>query len=246
MPTQLDPALDQCRLPNWYPKLSAFSLPTAFVALAPEEIKALADGEKSSCTAAKQVIARIKPLLVNFSYFRFFSVDLAAPTDTERFKAKGGSVRSAKSAWDVLASSEKVRESAKRGEVSCICIRPYRNMEPAREFRLFVKDGKLFAMSQYWLKRHYARFEKQEKKLWEKAVKFIEKNGWALPLKDVVVDVYYTSSGRVLITDLNPLGKPTDPLMFNKWENFDWSGEPVGIKLIPKPLKLSGDVNVSF
>ena len=77
-------------------------------------------------------------------------------------------------------------------------------------------------------------------------MKFIEKNGWALPLKDVVVDVYYTSSGRVLITDLNPLGEPTDPLMFNKWENFDWSGEPAGIKLIPKPLKLSGDVNVSF
>lgn len=246
MSTQLDPVLDQCRLPNWYPRLSAFSLPTAFVALTPEEIQALADGAPATTAPAKNVIKRIKALLPNFSYYRFFSVDLAAPTDTKRFKEKNGSVRSAKSAWEVLASSQKVQESAKRGEVTSICIRPYRNMEPAREFRLFIKDGKLFAMSQYWLKRHYARFEKKEKKLWEKAVKFIETNGWALPLKDVVADVYYTSSGRILITDLNPLGEPTDPLMFNKWDKFDWSGEPVGIKLIPKPLKLSGDVNVSF
>lgn len=242
----MDPLLNSCRTPVWYPRLAAFSLPTSFVALRPNEVNALSEGAKATSPEAKDVLDRLDEVIRNFPYYRFISVDLAAPVDTERFRLKRGAICSAKSAWEVLASSERVRASAKREEVTCICVRPYRRMDPAKEFRLFIKNGNLFAMSQYWLTQHFPKAQKEVATYWEKASYFIGANAWALPLQDVCMDVYFTSSGRILITDLNPLGKPTDPLMFNDWKNFDWNGEPVGPKIVPPPHKVSGSVNVSF
>lgn len=240
----ITPELDACRLPTWYAKLAAFSLPTSFVSLHPDEIEALAEGKKAD--EVKDAVKRLHAVARLFPYNRFYSVDIAAPTDTERFKNKRGAVRSAESAWNILASSEKVRQAAKDGLVSAICIRPFRRMDISREFRLFIKDGKLFAMSQYWLVKHFPKMEKSKESSWKKAALFVEKNAWALPIKDVAMDVYFTSSGKILITDLNPLGFPTDPLMFNDWENFDWQGEAAGIRIVPPPHTLSGDVSVSF
>ncbi len=242
----ISPELEACRLPNWYTKLAAFSLPASFVALHPDEIDALANGVNSASPAAKEAIKRLHAVAKLFPYNRFYSVDLAAPTDTERFKNKRGAIRSAKSAWNILASSEKVRQAAKAGMVSTICIRPFRRMDISREFRLFIKDGKLFAMSQYWLVKHFPKTEKAKREYWKKAEAFVEKNAWAFPLKDVAMDIYFTSSGKILITDLNPLGEPTNPLMFNDWANFDWQGEAAGIRIVPPPHTLSGDINVSF
>lgn len=239
--------LEKCKTQNWYPKLAAFSLPTLFVSLQPDEIQALADGADAESAVAQRVLPRLKQVMSStYSYNRFLSVDLAAPTDSERFKNKRGAVRSAYSGWNILAGSERVRESARRGEVSNICVRPFRRMDIAREFRLFIKDGKLFGMSQYWLVQHFPKLEKLKDAYWEKAAAFVKENAWALPLQDVVADVYFTSSGRTLVMDLNPLEDPTDPKMFNSWDNFDWSGEPVGIKIVPPPHTLNGNVNVSF
>ncbi len=240
----LSPELEACRMPNWYAKLAAFSLPASFVALHPDEIEALAAGKKAD--EVKDAVRRIHAVARLFPYNRFYSVDTAAPTDTDRFKNKRGAVRSAASAWNVLASSEKVRQAAAAGLVSAVCIRPFRRMDSAREYRLFIKDGKLFAMSQYWLTRHFPKMEKTKNFCWEKAAEFVEKIAWAIPLKDVAADVYFTSSGKILITDLNPLGAPTNPLMFNDWNAFDWQGEAAGIRIVPPPHTLSGNVNVSF
>jgi len=63
-------------------------------------------------------------------------------------------------------------------------------------------------------------------------------------MDDLVVDVYFTSDDRVLIVDLNPWGDPTDPLLFKTWDR-DWA-EEAGIKLIPRPVKMKGEVSVSF
>ncbi len=239
----MDHISDVCRIPNWYPRFSSHSLPTSFVALNPAEIRALIAADQDSA-AAKGVIERLHLVMRNFSYNRFVSVDLAAPTDTPRFQSKRGAVRSAESAWRILTHSTKVKNSALRGEVTAITIRPFRRMEPAREFRLFIKDGKLKAMSQYWLTRHFARLQGTQEEFWAKAYDFVERNGWALPVKDIVIDVYFTSSGKILVMDLNPFGSPTDPLMLNTWDQ-DWTVFH-GIKIVPPPCVIKGEVNVSF
>ena len=67
---------------------------------------------------------------------------------------------------------------------------------------------------------------------------------WLLPVKTLVMDIYFTASGDILIIDLNPWGEPTDPLLLQSWER-DWS-VPAGIVLMDPPTRIYGDVNVSF
>lgn len=117
-------------------------------------------------------------------------------------------------------------------------------MNRTREFRLFIRDGKLNAMSQYHLIRHFRRLEGVRNSFWEQAADFVDRIAWLLPLKTLVMDIYFTSSGKILIIDLNPWGEPTDPLLLQSWER-DWS-VPAGIVLMDPPTRIYGDVNVSF
>ena len=211
--------------------------------LQPEEIAVLKEGEKRGA-AVKGLLPRLETAMSTFLYTRFVSVDLVAPTDTERFRLKRGAVRSARSAWNILAESEKVRQSAARGEVSCICIRPFRRMDVTREFRLFIRGGKLQAMSQYWLIRHFRRLVELRQTYWSKAEKFVNEIGPVLEQRDCAMDIYFTAGGRILIVDINPWGPPTDPLMLNSWDR-DWNATS-GCFIVPPPHTVSGDVNVSF
>lgn len=232
-----------CRTTYWYPLLANYTFFTVFVKLHENEIQALANGEQDS-QEAKDVISRMTIPMHNITGNCFVFTDSSAPTDTERFEKKRGAVFSAKSAWRFLALSEKVRAAAKDGKVSSVCIRPFRRMSKPREFRLFIYDGKLTGMSQYWLIRHFRRLEGPKQEYWEKAAKMVDEISWLLPVKNVVMDIYFTSSGKIIIIDLNTWGEPTDPLLFRTWQR-NWA-EVAGIKLITPPTKICGDVNVSF
>ncbi|MDD5728431.1 MAG: hypothetical protein PHV59_07715 [Victivallales bacterium] len=232
-----------CKMQNWYPELSGYTFPTSFVKLQPEEVEALADGAVGG-PIAYNVIRRLKQPMHYITGNCFVSVDTCAPTDTERFRAKHGSVHSPESAWHFLALSSKVRKAAARNDVSHICLRPFRRMNQTREFRLFIYEGGLVAMSQYWLVRHFRRLEGIKDKLWNHVSEFFKTISWALPEGNLVMDIYVTSSRKILIVDLNPWGEGTDPLLLSRWDR-DWD-KPAGIKLMPPPTRIFGDVNVSF
>jgi hypothetical protein len=234
---------DFCRTPVWYPVLAGHTFLTTFVKLHDNEIKALANGETEGKNV-EDVINRMRLPMNSIPGNCFVSVDTVSPTDTERFKGKRGAVFSPESAWKFLAKSQKVRDAAGAGLVEYVCIRPFRRMNQTREFRLFIYNGKLSAMSQYWLIRHFRRLEGIKKNLWKKGESFFEKIAWALPVKNLVMDIYLTSDGDILVIDINPWGKPTDPLLLRTWDR-NWDQE-TGIMLMPPPWKISGDVNVSF
>ncbi len=59
-----------------------------------------------------------------------------------------------------------------------------------------------------------------------------------------MIDVYMTATAKMMILDLNKWGEPTDPLLLREWDR-DWSA-PAGVKLVPKPMRIQGDVSVSF
>ena len=161
-----------------------------------------------------------------------------------RFYHKRGAVYSPESAWRYLASSAKVRNAARNGEVAYLCLKPFRRMNQTREFRLFILDGELVGMSQYHLIRHFRRLEGVKQQYWERALAFFQELRWLLPLSTLVMDIYFTGDGRILVIDLNEWGGRTDPLLFMKWQR-DWKQEP-GIRLMPPPTHLSGEVSVSF
>ena len=235
------------KTPVWYPFLAGKTFITSFVKLRPESVKALADGvEKDNDPASAVALAvnDLKEVLSSIPGNSFVFTDCCAPTDTERFLNKNGAVFSASSAWRILASSEKVRSSAAAGDVEYICVRPFRRMNRTREFRLFIYEGKLSAMSQYYLIRHFRRLEGVKESYWQKAEKFVRDIIWTLPVKTLVMDIYFTSDDEIFVIDLNPWGYPTEPLMLDTWER-DWSN-PAGIVLMPVPIPVSGNVNISF
>ncbi len=242
-------ATDFLRTPIWYPVLAGHTFLTSFVKLRSDSIAALIAGKSSvdddpPNLAVKAVIEDLRQPMANIPGNCFVTVDRCAPTDTERFRSKRGAVFSPESAWKFLCRSEKVRESARRGEVEYLCLRPFRRMNRTREFRLFIRDGKLSAMSQYYLIRHFRRLERMRNFYWNQAEEFVERIAWMMPIKTLVMDIYFTSSDQILIIDLNPWGEPTDPLMLRSWDR-DWS-KPAGIVLMDPPTRISGDVNISF
>lgn len=234
--------VDFCRTPVWYPTLAAYTFLTSFVKLEPEAVEALAQGSRKGAIV-NGVIERLRQPMSAITGNCFVSVDQAAPTDTERFQGKRGAVHSPESAWRYLAESPKIRAAAEKSEVEFICIRPFRRMNQTREFRLFIKDGKLSAMSQYWLVRHFRRLEGIKEELWRKTEQFVKSISWLLPEKTLVIDIYLTSDDQILIVDLNQWGK-SDPKLLHTWER-DWD-TPAGIVLMPSPTTISGNVNVSF
>lgn len=234
------------RLPVWYPVLSAHTFITSFVRLRPAAVAALANGESQpkKDSAGARAIEDLKLPMSNIPGNCFTSVDVCSPTDTERFRLKRGAVFSPASAWRFLAESAKVREAAARGEVEYICLKPFRRMNRTREFRLFIRDGQLKAMSQYNLCRHFRRLEGVKIQYWKLAKKFVDSIAWLLPVSNLVMDIYFTGDLQILIVDLNPWGPPTDPLMLRSWDR-DWD-EETGIVLMPTPTRISGEVEVSF
>ena len=124
----MDAQFDFCRIHNWYPRFSADTFPMTFVWLSCQEVEALADGEIHGASA-NAVIARLDKAMETLPAQRFVSVDLGAPVDVPRFEKKRGAVHSAASAWTMLASSQKVRDLAAKGDVRCICARPFRRID---------------------------------------------------------------------------------------------------------------------
>jgi len=238
---------DFLRTPVWYPVLAAHTFLTSFVRLKPEAVNALAMGEIVGGDSHPEVREAIDSLRQPMSVIPgncFTSVDTCAPTDTERFIYKNGAVFSPESAWRYLALSRKVRTAAANGEVQNICLRPFRRMNRTREFRLFIKDGKLAAMSQYHLIRHFRRLEGDKQNLLRRAEDFVNEISWLLPIRDLVMDIYFTADHRILIVDLNKWGDPTDPLLLRSWDR-DWS-EPAGIVLMPPPMAVSDNPTGAF
>ena len=236
---------DFCRIVNWYPVLGEHSMPTVFLKLTADDIKLLADGIGNG-EAAASVIARLKNVMRGGALDNYFiSTDLCSPTETERFEAKRGAVHSAESAWFFLANSAKVRQAAASGKVEYLAIKPFVRIDRTREFRLFVKNGELRAMSQYNLTRHFRRLEGIKENLYAAVCKWFETVKNNLPVDDVVIDIFLESDDQtVKIVDLNCWGEPTDPLLLRSFDQ-DWD-KVESIKLMLPPTKISGDVAVSF
>ena len=226
-------------LPQWYTQLAAHTFITTFVPLPKDALALLQAGELDDLDEEERIdslmIEELRQPMAEIPGNCFICVDSCAPTDTERFRAKGGAVYSPRSAWQTLRQSEKVRKAAQAGLLTSICLRPYRNMTSAREFRLFIKDGKLKGMSQYHLTRHFRRLEGIKENLWSRCQLFINAKSWRLPKEPLVMDIYFTSNyERIMIVDLNPWGGETDPKLF-KWDE-DWDSVP-GLRLMAAPAE---------
>lgn len=225
------------KISEWYPFLGHLTFPTVFLALSSEECDVVAQG-KSLASLEERITRAIASLPGSC----VVGLDSCMPTDSVSFQ-KSKSLKNGKLALKILNESEKVKSAVSSGDKT-ITVRPYRRMDKTREFRLFVKDGELKAMTQRNLERHFKRLEARRELYWQKGVSFVDEIKKYINEKDYVVDIYFTSTADIMIVDFNSWGEPTSPLLMKSWER-DWSSVD-GLKLMAEPIQLGGDIKVSF
>ena len=226
---------------QWYTSLGDYTFPTVFIRLHEEEKQLIVSGDAPKDVQAN-LLSRITRAIESLPGSCFVGADTCSPDDAPTFK-KRRYHSSGKTAIEMLKNSEKVKDAIKNGVSDRLAVRPYRRMDKTREFRLFIHEKQLKGMCQRNLERHFRRLEGRREEFWNKADAFVHEILAFLECSNIVIDIYFTSDGHVLIVDCNDWGE-CDPLLFRKWDR-DWS-EVAGLKLMAKPIQMNGDVKVSF
>ncbi|XP_029016312.1 cell division cycle protein 123 homolog isoform X2 [Betta splendens] len=106
-----------------------------------------------------------------------------------------------------------------------LVLRKWSELIPGGEFRCFVKENKLIAVSQRDYTQYYQHILKQEEQISHAIQEFFSQHiQYNFLDEDFVFDVYRDSQGRVWLIDVNPFGEVTDSLLFS-WEELVSSGE---------------------
>ena len=129
-----------------------------------------------------------------------------------------------------LAGSARVATDLKKslqasndiGRGMLVMVREFsRNIAPDTEWRVFVHNRRVTAISQY---HHHCYFENHPRNCEEQITTFVGTLLGSLPLASCVVDVALTEAGCTLI-ELNPFHHSTDGCL------FDWCGSDVNVLL---------------
>lgn len=230
------------RISDWYSDLGEHSFPTLFLRLGDAEAEALLAGAEAD-RASAELIGRLQKALRAFNRSAFVGTDVCAPTDSPRFRP-GRWVSFGRTAWRLLSESVKVCEALRAGHTDRVIVRPFRRMDRTREFRMFLYGRRFAGMSQYRPGRHLSAIAKRETEILGKGRDLAGRIAEHLPAENIVVDVYLCSDGHLLVVDMNDWGLPTEPLLMRTWDR-DWSIDG-GLKLVPKPTKMGGEISVSF
>ena len=234
------------KISDWYTTFSDLSFPTVFIKLSQLEIDSIINN--LSGEGKDSVWNRLTHAMTLLPRGVILNADCCAPSDSTAFKRRR-ILHTPISSWKQLTTSVKVKNALAEGKSDTLCLRPYRRMDRAREFRLFIKDGKLLAASQYNLDKNYAKLYKRQDEVWALLNTFFTtKLSPFLIEEEMVVDVYISGQNDVKIIDFNAWGGETAPLLLRKWDqDFDQFFETRHrLLLLASPVAMCGDVSVSF
>ncbi|KAL0480986.1 cell division cycle protein 123 [Acrasis kona] len=106
-----------------------------------------------------------------------------------------------------------------------LVLREWFNFEPSMEFRCFIREGELIAISQRDHQNYYKFLEDRIAEYREKLHVFWKQNVQTkFKLVNYVLDLYINRKGSVFIIDFNVYGHPTVPLL------FDWNSAPLALR----------------
>uniref|UniRef100_A0A3Q3J7U9 Translation initiation factor eIF2 assembly protein n=1 Tax=Monopterus albus TaxID=43700 RepID=A0A3Q3J7U9_MONAL len=106
-----------------------------------------------------------------------------------------------------------------------LVLRKWSELIPGGEFRCFVKENKLIAISQRDYTQFYQHILMQDGQICQAIQDFFSQHiQYNFLDEDFVFDIYRDSQGRVWLIDLNPFGEVTDSLLFS-WEELTSGGE---------------------
>jgi hypothetical protein len=154
----------------------------------------------------------------------FVRLGTRSPKDNFEWLDEAGRLRPATSGAEVLSvllgSMERMFEDLQAAQQVddsvCLVLRPYRHFRPDQEFRLFIEDGQIAGMSQYFHQMVFpdlgSRADATEAALRAFATAFIALAPWP----SFTVDVWMDEAFQVSLIEVNPpvsAGR-TDPALF--------------------------------
>ncbi|KAL4223537.1 hypothetical protein ACF0H5_017008 [Mactra antiquata] len=105
-----------------------------------------------------------------------------------------------------------------------LILRKWLSMNPAYEFRCFVKHNKLIGITQRHIDMYYEFIPENKKEIVSDIQGFfyhIIKDNF--PDKNYCFDVYRRHQGKLILLDFNPFGRVTDGLLFD-WDELEGNG----------------------
>lgn len=123
--------------------------------------------------------------------------------------------------YDLTAASKLNQNTASNAtNYHNLILRKWMNVVPGMEFRCFIKDKFLIAITQRHHTHYYDYLVAQKDSLPEHISSFVNNNITnKFPLPDFVVDLYRKKNGEFLIIDFNPFKPVTDSLLFS-WDEL--------------------------
>ncbi|XP_042242060.1 cell division cycle protein 123 homolog isoform X2 [Homarus americanus] len=98
----------------------------------------------------------------------------------------------------------------------CLVLRRWMEINPAYEFRCFVRNKELVGISQRDISQGYSCVGGDQVNIRNDIISFWRENiDDRFPLHDYVVDVYRPVKDHVILLDFNPFGETTDGLLFS-------------------------------
>lgn len=108
-----------------------------------------------------------------------------------------------------------------------LCLRKWTSIQSSSEFRCFVKDNDIIAISQRDCTSFYEYLCEYKETILQDILKFhSSKISTKFPIKDYVMDVFRPNEDEVVLIDFNPFSIMTDGLLFS-WEELDSITTPV-------------------
>ncbi|CAD5116413.1 DgyrCDS5304 [Dimorphilus gyrociliatus] len=111
-------------------------------------------------------------------------------------------------------------ENTKPREKFDLILKRYHELNPACEFRCFVKKRKFIAISQRYCDTFYSHIEEEREAIMNDLHSFFENNIKERFEFSDVFDVYRPQPNKKYVIDFNPFGSVTDSLLFD-WNEIE-------------------------
>lgn len=182
---------------------------------------------KLNCFDFPELDSQIAEAIAELNGLVFVKLNDAAPTDASWINTEGLKCRTPGEVYLLLKASSRIYEQDSSGLIrsndthSKLIIKKWANLHPAMEFRCFVRDKKMVAISQRDCSVVYDFLVDDQNDVLSTIESFYKANispsAEQLDLSSFVLDVYLDKSKRLWILDLATFNTSTDSLLFS-WE----------------------------
>lgn len=152
----------------------------------------------------------------------------------------------------VATSSSSVSCSPPKTTALQLVLRKWCNLYPSQEFRCFVRNRELIAISQRHHSQHWPHLSEHREQIqslitdfFESVLLVVENNNSFTTLVNYAYDVYIDQRQRVWLLDLNVWASRTDALLF-EWSELQQKIEKLELRLVETDRQVRPDPLASY